>query len=352
MKMNRIFALVLILFSLGCTKKKPLQKGDDFYSLEGKNTSRWQYVNQVEDVNSLNLFSKVYDLRVDLQNEPLEQYRIPTIIHVIWLGPRSFPINSIDTLRSWIANHPDWDFYFWTDRERVIPVKGLKIKQTSEFRFEKLGRFYNESTNWAEKSDILRYEILNKMGGIYMDHDAFCLQSFKKLNQAYDFYACLEVPHPEIDGLCITAGIGIIGAIPGHPIIQGAIDHIYSTWDKKTLEFSTTDKLTQVEKVMHRTYIALTHSLRKNLNSSLKNDIVFPASYFYPMEDLSGIYSKHLYATSWNFYSEESKTKFAYGKIKKPYKKYSKVLNLYILLCVISLIAVCLGIISIKRNRV
>ena len=36
---------------------------------------------------------------------------------------------------------------------------------------------YSLAKNWGMKSDILRYEILQKFGGVYIDTDYECLQN-------------------------------------------------------------------------------------------------------------------------------------------------------------------------------
>lgn len=309
----------------------------------GKNTTRWKYVDSAEERSILALYEANYEKFKELQFDHGDQFKVPKKIHLIWLGHKSFPLGSINTVRSWLVHHPDWDFYFWTDRERIIPVHGLQIRYVDQFFFRKLKKYYHESTNWSEKADILRMEILAQEGGIYIDHDAFCLRPFHNLNQAYDFYACLEAPHAPIDHHNITAGIGLIGARPEHPIILGAIDTVMANWEKFTRQFRTTDQLSQLERVMHRTYMALSHSLMKNLSSSPYNDIVFPAAYFYPMESMQGIYSKHLYASSWNFYSEVTKPQFVYSKINKPFKKMSYVVSMYVFLALSALLLSLIG---------
>lgn len=40
---------------------------------------------------------------------------------------------------------------------------------------------FDAATNFGEKSDILRYEILEKHGGVYADVDVACVQAFDSL---------------------------------------------------------------------------------------------------------------------------------------------------------------------------
>jgi mannosyltransferase OCH1-like enzyme len=70
------------------------------------------------------------------------------------------------------------------------------------------------------KSDILRYEILYREGGIYIDIDYECLQSIENIINNCTFFA----------GLSSTSTLeisnGIIGSIPGHPLLQMLLSSI------------------------------------------------------------------------------------------------------------------------------
>ena len=57
---------------------------------------------------------------------------------------------------TWMQNHPGWEFRLWTDAD--IEAFGLTNK-----------RLYDETPNYGAKSDIARYEILYRIGGLYVD---------------------------------------------------------------------------------------------------------------------------------------------------------------------------------------
>ena len=60
-------------------------------------------------------------------------HTVPKIIHFIWIGPRAFPKNSIDNLKSWKQYHPHWKFYFWTDsKDRPLPMSGMERRLIQE----------------------------------------------------------------------------------------------------------------------------------------------------------------------------------------------------------------------------
>ncbi|GAB5411438.1 MAG: hypothetical protein ChlgKO_05520 [Chlamydiales bacterium] len=271
----------------------------DFLTMMGEDSSRWNFVNQEEDRQQLIRYENLYERNSSFQFTENAPHKIPPHLHLIWLGPRPFPTESVENIRMWIGTHPNWTFHFWTDRERPLPVNGMEYHSVEDFAFQQLGEYYQESTNWGQKSDLLRYEILQQMGGVYIDHDANCLRSFDGLHRGFDFYSCLEMPHARVAGYSVTAGIGIIGAVQNHPVINGAIEEIKNHWEESKKLFPQTSPKSVREYVMHSTYMAMTRSLQNHLDQEGFTDIVLPACYFYPQKGLKPLYSFHSYGTSW-----------------------------------------------------
>ena len=59
----------------------------------------------------------------------------------------------------------------------------------NNINFELKNKFlYENTTNLGGKSDILRFEVLSKFGGIYMDYDFLQIKKFDDLLD-YDFFA-------------------------------------------------------------------------------------------------------------------------------------------------------------------
>ncbi|MCI5051713.1 MAG: hypothetical protein MRY21_01085 [Simkaniaceae bacterium] len=324
--------------------------GNDFYTLMGEGTPRWKFLFEDRDHQVLKRYSEIYEQKLPLIDEQDDKQRIPKVGHLIWLGPKSFPIGSIDNVRSWVQHHPDWKFILWTDRKRMPIVEGMEVRFVDDFPFTKLRRYYDASVNWSEKADMLRFEILAAEGGVYFDHDALALRSFDDMGRNLDFYICLEMPHSAIDGKAITHGIGIVGIKPHHPLMLEVIEEVARKWDSVSAKFNTSDELTQFEKVMHRTYIAMTNVIERRLIRWGERDIVLPAAYFYPLEGLEGIYSKHLYGSSWNFYSNKSKGKFVHDKLKKPAVAQTRAFN-WLIVYTGALLIVLFGILLCVRRR-
>ena len=85
----------------------------------------------------------------------------------------------------------------------------------------------------ARQKDLLSYLIIERYGGIFLDMDSICLESFDSLRDRYSYYIGLG---PYIDPLFKTpqANVGNFGASKGHPIIKGMVDGFLTYfWDRE-----------------------------------------------------------------------------------------------------------------------
>lgn len=87
---------------------------------------------------------------------------IPKIIHQLWIGPKRAPIKMME---SWKLKNPDYEYILWDDEE--IKRRAMVFKCTDEIDL------FQEING---KCDIMRWEILYKYGGIFIDADSFCIE--------------------------------------------------------------------------------------------------------------------------------------------------------------------------------
>ena len=270
----------------------------EFQKLMGKKTPHWMHVTKAQDIQALENFEALYEKNKHIQYDEEAEAKIPKIIHFIWLGPNPFPPQSVENIRMWIANHPDWKVKFWTDRERFAPCSAMEVCDARAFPFLFLSRCYEQSTNWGEKADILCFEILYQEGGIYAEHATNCLKRFDDLTR-YDFFCGLETPHPPFIGRNITCGNGIVGARPFHPVIGGVLELIDREWEDMGHKYRGWDGYSRTQLIAERTYLKLTDALKGRIDEDNNLDIILPAAYFFAKEGIPALYSKHFTTGIW-----------------------------------------------------
>src|SRR5439155_22420530 len=85
---------------------------------------------------------------------------IPRILHQIWVGPDPLPEEFARYRETWLQRHPEWEHHLWT--ENNLPPDLRRPEAYERLRAP------------AERSDILRYEVLWRWGGVYGDADFEC----------------------------------------------------------------------------------------------------------------------------------------------------------------------------------
>ncbi|HVX01078.1 MAG TPA: glycosyltransferase, partial [Candidatus Babeliaceae bacterium] len=179
--------------------------------------------------------------------------RIPKIIHHIWIGS-PFPEKYKKFRESWMRLHPDWEFKLWTDAE----IQALGLEKKAE---------YDASSNYGEKSDIARYEILYRFGGLYIDTDFECLQPFDVFHHCFDFYTSFVWDNQ------IVLQNGLIGSIPGHPILRRCIDRV---------QRKQNDRDTFAEILVRTGPVMFMQVFFELANHSNYIDVALPSNYVYP----------------------------------------------------------------------
>jgi mannosyltransferase OCH1-like enzyme len=146
---------------------------------------------------------------------PRDRHRlIPRIFHQIWLGPKPLPRAYERYQRSWTRHHPGWELQFWT--EENLPENLRRPEAAERLRAP------------AERSDILRLELLWRLGGVYMDTDFECRRSIEPLIVDADFFVGLSKPG--------RVNNALLGSVAGHPILDRALEELqpreYHGYDK------------------------------------------------------------------------------------------------------------------------
>ena len=133
---------------------------------------------------------------------------IPKIIHQIWIGPKPRPSKFMDT---WKNKHPDYEYIFWNEYE--ICKRGLELRCISKI---------NDMSEINGKADIIRWEILYKYGGFFMDADSICVEPFDEYITNNIAFAGYE--HEQLRPKLVATGT--MGFPPNYPLCKEAIEWI------------------------------------------------------------------------------------------------------------------------------
>lgn len=199
-----------------------------------------------EKLNEIIFLSNLFEKNFKIN----KNQKIPKIIHQIWVGHKPLPENCKLMQEKWKKFHPNWEYILWTDEN----VKNLKLINRE---------LYDKTKDMREKADLLRYELLNQFGGLYVDSDYECIKNFDEL-LIYDFF--VGISPNNVNEIINNA---IIGSIKGHDIIQNIIKNV---------------KYHEIPDWRNRSGVFyFDNEVRKQLQISTKNNIAFPKNYFYPI---------------------------------------------------------------------
>lgn len=214
--------------------------------------------------------------------------KIPKKIHLIWLGgnrPSKFDF-LLDEIKR--INY-DYEILEWNDHN-------INFKLINQDLF-------NKTENLGAKSDILRFELLYRYGGIYMDYDFLQIKKFDDL-LIYDFFVGTAECCPD------EIWNSIVGSISNNKICEKFLDGIKNINPLKKYE---------INRVMEETGPYYLAKLIKN-NQWDCNLKIFIGKYFFPFpgaerfriknlkkEDLNyaksfiddNTYTIHLHTTTW-----------------------------------------------------
>lgn len=126
---------------------------------------------------------------------------IPKIIHQLWIGPKPAPTK---LMKTWKEKHPEFEYIFWNEEE--IKKRG--------FVFECQDKI-NIIPEINGKADIMRWEILYRYGGIFVDADSICIEPFDDLLLLNKCFAGYENETVRGKGWC--SDNFVLG--PTHPLV-------------------------------------------------------------------------------------------------------------------------------------
>ena len=253
MQAKLIFILLLLLYGASI---KPVANDKNLWvdfdiSMEKGSYLYTKKYKKLQKKNDLSILKELYEKNNLSKVKPSAKPKIPKIIHQIWVGPNPQPAMLQKLAQTWKKKHPDWKYMFWTDQE----VKNITLVNRE---------LYDRTHDYREKADLLRYELLYQIGGVYVDLDFECLKPLDILNHCYDFY--IGIANNQVSEMVVNA---LIGCAPGHIIMLNAINNVVyeelKDWRDRSGVFY------------------FSKEFMKSIQNAPGRNIAFPMNFFYPI---------------------------------------------------------------------
>lgn len=134
---------------------------------------------------------------------------IPKVFHRLHLGARPVHPQTLEWDRKLLELNPDWTLRYWRPAD-LPPLRNAAL--------------YELSSNLGHRSDIVRYELLHRVGGVYLDWDMDPLQAMPPLDGISAFAG--RVRPFEYNGIHIETEIAVLGAEAGHPFFAYLLENL------------------------------------------------------------------------------------------------------------------------------
>jgi mannosyltransferase OCH1-like enzyme len=212
---------------------------------------------------------------------------IPKILHMIWVGNEEPPQYFTDNLNKWKELMPRWTFMVWTNDNLTVDY----FEEDYLIMLKKI-------PNPAYVSDFIRFYILNKWGGYYLDADVTPIRNLEELPITKSLILCNDLPD-ESPGYI---AIGFIASVPNHRVWEHCIRDYVNYADNQ----SELDKQPVGPIIIGRVIQRLYNQIPKDYDELpywffYRNRIGDPGPYMPDRVMLNhpGAFGNHFYAATW-----------------------------------------------------
>ncbi len=170
---------------------------------------------------------------------------IPNHVHQIWInldGSNSLPDLYVPMVNSWFT---------YSSHSHHLHSHDDLIKLISS-DYPQFLEFYHQVTYITEKSDICRYLLMHKFGGVYVDADMVCIKPLQPLLQSLKkpICMCLEPPDHRFWNRTLI-GSAFIASTPGLDLWLELIDFMYQNYRPNSYPGLTTGPIA-VDYFLHK----------------------------------------------------------------------------------------------------
>jgi mannosyltransferase OCH1-like enzyme len=140
---------------------------------------------------------------------------IPKVFHFIWVGD-PIPDHLAQYVETWRTVHPDWSVIMWDEDSLTATLDAtLDLFRRAPDITPHVGQF---------RSDVARYELLWRFGGVYVDCDFEALRPIDPLVVGVSAFAAWET-----DGVWVNNAI--LGSVPHTALMREVIDGLEQNID-------------------------------------------------------------------------------------------------------------------------
>jgi mannosyltransferase OCH1-like enzyme len=205
---------------------------------------------------------------------------IPKKLHMIWVGENKEPDYVSNNYNKWKLLMPDWEIKLWTNNDITSDYFPIDLIE--------------KCIKGVQKADIMRYFIINKFGGVYMDCDVTPYKSLEPIITNY------KTPLIICHDLEVTWGyiaIGFFASVPNHPAFNELCDKCHQViLNTEDIHMHTGPRLfgQVIEKYKNDFTLLPVESFYRNIKGDMwlngyKRD-----------DDVETRFGHHFYAKEWN----------------------------------------------------
>ena len=209
--------------------------------------------------------------------------RIPKIIHQVWSGiDEPLPKHFEKLGESWKSDYPEWEYIVWDNQK----MNDFILSNYPEY-WESYQAFPYNVQRW----DVIRYLILDKIGGMYVDFD---YQSLARMDSLLENKTCCfseEENYINKKGEKVSVfNNALMLSVPKHPFMQKIIETAFS--DK--MVYANPEPKQQC--VLSTTGPGMITTLYNSLLSEEKENVyIIPAKYVTPFSVLQARFVRQGY---------------------------------------------------------
>ena len=163
-------------------------------------------------------FSFIKDKLTEIVPKKDNYMKIPKIIHQIYFDMAGIPNHLSNISQTWKEKHPDWEYRFWNEKD---------VEQFMKSDFQDLIPLFCSFPFDVQRWDFVRYLILYRYGGLYVDMDYECIEPIDSL--LWNSSCCIgmePVSHAIRYNTPFIIGNALMATIPNHDFFDNIIKDV------------------------------------------------------------------------------------------------------------------------------